>query len=311
MFGKLANFVTRRYKGIIVAWILILIIAVPLAPKAFEIVKYEETEMVPSNLQSEIAQGYIDENFPTASGQGTTLILLKGTDVLDNETKDVVNRIDHAIYEETHGGRIDGHIQVDSVYSATTLYTAAFLQQLNRGFYSAWNMTNMTAFVLFGTPIDFRNLWFQANGSAFTVYGVPSIYLEIWKQMRATYPLLPIDQIDSMAYIATFASLQTHPVLSSMNVTQQVLVFGWFGTFADVWNMTILDPIQGSFFSTHPDERAQASIQSAFPTFLSLVPSEYRYFLNLTYGSFDIATWDSYHALNIFSRSVFTSNLDS
>ena len=311
MFGRLANFVTRRYKGIIVAWILILIIAVPLAPKAFEIVKYEETEMVPSNLQSEIAQSYIDENFPTASGQGTTLILLKGTDVLDNETKDVVNKIDHVIYEETHGGRIDGHVQVDSVYSATALYTAAFLQQLNQGFYSAWNMTNMTALVLFGIPIDFRDLWFQANGSAFTTYGVPSIHVEIWKQMRATYPMLPVDQIDSMSYGATFASLQAHPVLSSMNVSQQALAFGWFRTFAEVWNMTILDPIQGSFFSTHPDERAQASIQSAFPTFLSQVPSEYRYFLNSTYSCFDIATWDSYHALNTFSRSVFTSNLDS
>jgi len=306
MFGKLANFIAKHYKGIIVAWIIVLIIAVPLAPKAFDIVSYEETEMAPPNIESEVAQRYINEHFPTASGQGSTLIVLMNTNVLDNETKDVVFNIDHAIYEETHGGRIDGQVQVDSLYSATTLYTAGFLQQLDQGLYQAWNMTNMTAFALFGIPTEFRNLWYQANGSAFTVYGVPSLHVQIWKQMRAAYPALPVTDVDSMAYGATWVSLQVHPILASMNASQQALVFGWFSAYSQVWNMTAMDP----FFSTHPDERSLVSIQSAFPTFLLMIPSEGQFFLNATYNSFNEMTWDNFQVLSVFSRSVFSNNLD-
>ncbi len=310
MFDKLANFVARRYKGIIIAWIIVLIVAVPLAPKAFDIVKYEETQMVPSNIESEVAQRFIDEHFPTASGQGSTLILLTDTNVLDNGTKDVVFRIDHAIYEETHEGRIDGQVNVDSLYSATTLYTAGFLQQLDQGFYEAWNMTNMTAFALFGIPTEFRNLWYQANGSAFTVYGIPSVNVQIWKQVRAAYPALPVNDVDSMAYGATWASLQIHPIVSSMDAPQQALVFGWFNAYSQAWNTTIMDPVQGSFYSAHPDERSLASIHLAFPAFLYMVPPEGQFFLNATYNSFNGTTWDDYRALSVFSRSLFNSNLD-
>ncbi|MDD1768997.1 MAG: MMPL family transporter, partial [Methanomassiliicoccales archaeon] len=279
----------------------------PLAPKAFDIVSYEETEMAPSTIESEVAQRFIDEHFPSASGQGSTLIVLTGPDVLDNETKEVVSSIDHAIFEETHGGRIEGQVHVDSLYSTTTLYTAGFLQQLSQGFYEAWNMTNVTAFGLFGIPTEFRSLWYQVNGSALTVYGVPSIHVQIWKQMRTANPGSTVTEVDSMAYGATLASLQFHPIVASMDASQKALVFGWFSAYSQVWNMTAADP----FFSAHPDERSLDSIQSAFPSFLLTVPSEGQPILNATYNTFGVTDWDDYQSLNSFSLSIFEDNLDS
>ncbi|MDD1767508.1 MAG: MMPL family transporter [Methanomassiliicoccales archaeon] len=306
IFGKLADFIARHYKGIIVAWLIVLAVSVPVAPMAFNIVSYEETEMAPSDIESEVAQRFIDEHFPSASGEGSTIIVLTGEDVLDNGTKEIVFRIDDAVFDETHGGRIDGQVQVDSLYSVTTLYTTGFLQQLNQGFYDTWNMTNLTAFALFGIPTEFRNLWYQANGSAFTIYGIPSLHVQIWSQIRAANSGATVSEVDSMAYAATLASLQFHPMIASMDASQKALIFGWFGAYSQVWNLTVSDP----FFSNNPAERSVFSIQSAFPAFLAGVPPEGQPFLNATFNTFDMTNWYDYRTLNAFSLSVFESNLD-
>lgn len=307
MFGRLANFIARHYKGIIIAWILLLILAVPLAPKAFEIVQYEETEMVPADIESERAQRFIDEHFPSTAGQGSTIIVLTGSDVLSNETKSIVYDIEHRMFDEAHGGGIDGQVRVDSLYSTMELYAAGFLLQISPAYASAYNLTNLTAFALFGIPTEFRDSWFQANASAFIVYGIPSAHLEIWKYQRAANPLGLIDEVDMLAYNGTIDALQHHPIMSAMDVELRMTAMSWFDAYALVWNMTSGDPALTSL----PDQRAELTIQNAFPPFLAVAPSEVRPLLEATYLGFSMITYDNYGALSAFSRLWFSSGLNS
>ncbi len=306
MFAGIARFVTKRYKAIIVAWIIVLLIAVPLAPKAFEIVTYDESEMAPAYLESEIAQRFIGEHFPTAGEQATTLIILANEDVLDDDTKRAVFRIGDSIFNETHGGRIDGQVRVDTLYSSTELYATGVLYQLNRGFQEAREMTDLTGFAVFGLPTEFRSLWSEVNTSAFVVYGIPSLHLGIWMQINQTNPYWNVTTVDSVAYAQTLSALMGNEAVIGMNETEQALVFGWFSAYATAW-----DSLRGTPYELDPQARATIAV-TAFPIFVSSLPMppELGAFPMAVYADLDLAGWSDFHRLSALCDSMFESQMD-
>ncbi len=150
--------------------------------------------MVPSDLESEVAQKFIDAHFPGSSDQATTLIVLTSADALDNHTKQVVNEISNELVlnKSYPGGPIDTSgnvtVRVDSLYSTLQSYILSFLVQIHSGYQVAQNLTNLTGFMLFGLPLQYQSLWYEVNASAFTLYGLASAHAANWIAINQTSP---------------------------------------------------------------------------------------------------------------------------
>jgi RND superfamily putative drug exporter len=314
MFKGLARLVSKRYKAIIVLWILLLIPAVYFAPQATNVVSYEETQMVPSDLESEVAQKFINSNFPGSGGQATTIIVLTSPDILDNQTKLVVNEIsnDLILNKSYPGGPIDTtgnvSVRVDSLYSVLQSYTFTFLAQLHSGYQVARDLTNLTGFMLYGLPLQFQSAWYEVNASAFMLYGPASVHAENWNLINSTTPG-PVATTDRAAHNATLLWIYSNPTFAAMNATQQMLVLGWYEAFNTTWTMTASNPV----LVANPSLRAQTAIDLAYGPFANqpLISPLVRGFLNLTKASFTLGTWSDFHAQSLMAYGLVKSNLDA
>ncbi len=314
MFKGLARFVSKRYKAIIVFWLLLLIPAAYFAPQATNVVSYEETQMVPSDLESEVAQKFIDNHFPGSGGQATTLIVLTSSDILDNQTKRVVNEISNELVlnQSYPGGPIDttGNVtvRVDSLYSVLQSYTFTFLAQAHSGYQVARNLTNLTGFMLFGLPLQYQSLWYQVNATAFTLYGPASVHTANWNAINSSNPGT-VAMTDMAAHNATLSWIFTNPTFNAMNATERMLVLSWYEAFNATWAATAANPA----LAANPSLRAQAAIDLAYPSFVNqpLIAPQAREFLNATKLAFTLITWGDYHAQSLNAFALVNGNVDA
>jgi RND superfamily putative drug exporter len=307
MFARIANFIAHHYKGIIAAWIIVLIIALPIAPQVFNIVKYEETEMAPKDVESIIAQDFINQHFPSAGREGTTIIVLTNENVLNEEMKKTVFRIKNGIFNETHGGRIDGEVRVDTLYDALEIYSTGVLKNINQRYHQTKEMINLTAYAIFGIPFEFRTLWQETNKSCFLVFGIPAMHLATWMQINMTYPSWNVSTVDSVAYEQTKNLLMTSLGAQGLNESERSLAIGWYSTYVTAWNAT-----RGTPLESMPSERASTALLS-FENFLlaATLPSDFETFLSSIYLNFDLTNWNDYHSINAFCKELFLSQMQS
>ncbi|MDH7508028.1 MAG: MMPL family transporter [Methanomassiliicoccales archaeon] len=307
MFARIANFIARHYKGIIAAWIIVLIIAIPVAPQVFNIVEYEETEMAPKDVESIIAQDFINQHFPSAGREGTTIIVLTNEDVFNEEMKEAVFKIKNGIFNETHGGRIDGEVRVDTLYDAIEVYSTGVLKNINQRYHQIKEMVDLTAYAVFGIPLEFRTLWQETNKSCFMVFGIPAMHLATWIQINMTYPLWNVSTVDSVAYEQTKNLLITSLETQGLNESERSLAMGWYSTYIIGWNAT-----RGTPLESMPSERASSALLG-FENFLLIapLPSDFKAFLYSIYSNFDLTDWNDYHALNAFCKELFLSQMQA
>ena len=161
MFAGIADFVARRHKLIIIAWIVALLVALPMAPLVDSVVQYEETENAPASLESTAANNYIAEQLGGSSDQPTTLIVLTSSDVRSEEVKQAAARIENDLNDASMDGIIH-KVTVNTIYGVAEIYTLNVLIGLN----SAYTGANLTAYVIYGLPQDYRTLWQQVNQSS-------------------------------------------------------------------------------------------------------------------------------------------------
>jgi hypothetical protein len=307
VFARLADIIVRRHKAIIVLWVVLLAAALPFAPMVQEVLVYEETSMAPEYLESERAMSFIEGEFSGVTGGGSTIIVLTSDDVMDNGTKGAIYRMDKELFNASHDGRIDGDVRVASVYSILTDYSAGVMFTISDGLSEGKEIVNLTSQLIFGVPIGFRQLYSQTNLTSFAVYGIPDLHVGMWQSVRMAHPNWTTEMVDQEAYLMSAVALATHPIIQGMNETMRSMAWGWFSSYTSAWNLTMgnitleMDPLL----------RAGVSIDLAFPSFLTAVPSEYREFLSMVKEGLHLGTWDDHHLLNSLCESVFERSLDT
>lgn len=306
VFARLADLIIRRHKAIIIAWIILLLIALPFAPYVGEVLVYEETEMAPNQLDSEKAMEFISNEFGDVMSAASTIIVLTSDDVLDGETKDAIYRIEKELFNASHDGRIQGRVTSDSLYTLLTDYSAGLMTGMSEGIGEGKLYVNLTANLLFGLPLEFQNLYWQANGTAFIIYGMPDTHVQIWQEVRTAHPNWTAEQVDSVSYPLAVTTLLSHPILEGMNASMQAVAWGWFSAYSASWNLTAAN----TTLTIDPVHRAEVAIEMAFPPFVDTLPLELQGFFNLVRSSFDLDVWDNYHLLNQFCSSIFMAGID-
>jgi putative drug exporter of the RND superfamily len=218
MFAGIADFVVRRHRLIIIAWIVALMVALPLAPLVSSVVQYEETENAPASLESTGANNYIVEHFGGASEQPTTLIVLTSSNVLSDEVKQVVSRIESDLKDASMDGRMH-KVTVNSLNGVAEIYTLNVLMGLN----SAYTGANLTAYVIYGLPQDYRSLWQEVNQSS------PETFANITALSKSIF------------------EAELEGMMANMTAEQKTLVQAYFNSTYAWWSSLGHEPGQDEF----------------------------------------------------------------
>ena len=126
-FARIGSFVGRRYKLIIVFWILLFAASFPLSQQLSQVTTSNTSGGQSSTSQSAQVQNLISQEFPYPKSNASAIILLQGNDVTDNVTKIFTLTLERSL----EAPRVLNSLEnVTSIYDLEkTAFTGIYLQQ--------------------------------------------------------------------------------------------------------------------------------------------------------------------------------------
>lgn len=241
MFSKLADFIIKHYKFVIIAWLIILFYAFPLIFKINDVVIYSETEVNLNKLESIKAQNLIDENFPGQIANSTIMIVIQNSDVTSREVRNYSTSLYNNIRNDNG---IQGVISVDYVYSVLETYIAGVVAQSAPGMYALNDQTSQMVQIVYKVPLDAVDAHLQLLMGGYT---------------------------DAQAQNAVISGLTAQLSVSGMNDTMVALVASYAEqAFYPLWLQThtndtlelqdLIVAAADSYFSTVPGEMGEFAL---------------------------------------------------
>lgn len=126
-FARIGLFVGRRYKLIIVFWILLFAASFPLSQQLSQVTTSSTSGGQSSTSQSALAQNLMAQEFPHPQSNASAIILLQGNDVTDNATKIFTLNLERSLEAP---GVLNSLENVTSVFDLEkAAFTGFYLQQ--------------------------------------------------------------------------------------------------------------------------------------------------------------------------------------
>lgn len=242
MFAKLGDIIARRYKLIIVLWIVVLFYVYPLIFKISDVVVYNEAETGLEGLEAMQAQDLIDQNFAGQIPPSTIMLVIQNDNVLSllsSEVKDFT----YSLYQDiSNDGGLQGVASVNYLYGSIEGYLAQVAYQTAPVAYMLYGQANQTAQMVYGTPLFIvqlhMNLYLSYGGS------VPEAQIYQWVMENITRTL----------------------TLSGADSQTMLLTLGYANAFYSVWNGTYeadlpdLQPMIGQASALHFFDKGDAGM---------------------------------------------------
>jgi hypothetical protein len=238
-FNNIGKFISKRYKAIIVFWIIILAIAIPFAPSIMEAVEYNMLEMAPEDMESMRAQGYINANFNMSTDGFSTIVVFKGegqNSVLGQDLKEVIFNISRDIAESEE-------IPNNTVLSIYTPLLDNYTDIVLSGIVEVNKLANGTAMLIFGMPSMYPTLWNMTFESSLMFYGSTDAFALNWMAIHDIEPDLNTTEVDSLAYEETRDEIEVLLGIANISAEFQDLFWTWYEDFSSAWNSTSDDPV--------------------------------------------------------------------
>src|SRR5207245_720189 len=152
VFARIGSFVGRRYKLIIVFWILLLVASFPLSQQLSQVVTSNTSGGQSGTSESAKAQNLMAQAFPHPQANTSAIILLQGNDVTDNATKRFTLDLEKKLLVP---GTLNSVENVTSVYSLERAVLTAFYLQQGATPAAAQYQANQTlwSYTLFTYPV--------------------------------------------------------------------------------------------------------------------------------------------------------------
>src|SRR5437899_11388775 len=126
-FARIGSFVGRRYKLIIVFWILLFAASFPLSQRQSQVTPASTSRGQLSPSQSALAQNLMAQEFPHPKSNASAIILLQGNNVTDNATKIFTLHLEQRLQAQ---GVLNSLENVTTIYSTARIaLIGAYLQQ--------------------------------------------------------------------------------------------------------------------------------------------------------------------------------------
>jgi len=114
VFGRIGSFVGRRWKLIIIFWILLFVASLPLSQQLSKVVTSNTSGGQSSTSESAKAANLLAQEFPQPKANTSAIILLQGGNVTDDATKEFTLRLEQRFLVP---GQLNSVENVTSVYS--------------------------------------------------------------------------------------------------------------------------------------------------------------------------------------------------
>src|SRR5947209_394278 len=131
-FARIGSFVGRRYKLIIVFWILLFAASFPLSQRLSQVTTSSTSGGQSSSSQSALAQNLMAQEFPHPQSNASAIILLQGNNVTDNATKIFTLHLEQ---------RLEAPRVLNSLENLTTIYTIARIALIGAYLQKGYNFT--------------------------------------------------------------------------------------------------------------------------------------------------------------------------
>src|SRR3989475_190176 len=131
-FARIGSFVGRRYKLIIVFWILLFAASFPLSQQLSQVTTSSTSGGQSSSSQSALAQNLMAQEFSHPQSNASAIILLQGNNVTDNATKIFTLHLEQ---------RLEAPRVLNSLENVTTIYTIARIALIGAYLQKGYNFT--------------------------------------------------------------------------------------------------------------------------------------------------------------------------
>jgi len=148
VFARIGSFVGRRYKLIVVFWILLFAVSLPLSQQLSQIVTSSTSGGQSGNSESAKAQSLMAQEFPHPQANTSAIILLQGNDVTDNATKRFTLDLEKQLLVP---GALNSVENVTSIYSIERAYLTGYYLQRGFSFAAALSTANQ---ILWNTTLS-------------------------------------------------------------------------------------------------------------------------------------------------------------
>jgi RND superfamily putative drug exporter len=161
IFERLGNIVVKRYKLILILWVIVLLVCTPVILNADQVVTYQQQTMSAGTTDSDKASVILTEQFPTSTANSSMIIIVETDDVSSSQTRDFILSLEHQVktdptirYFETNtpGGFPNDFI---SIYTFEQFILTQAVPGINTGMY-------------------------QTEGMIKFVWGIPALYLQCY-----------------------------------------------------------------------------------------------------------------------------------
>ncbi|MBU0685436.1 MAG: MMPL family transporter [Candidatus Thermoplasmatota archaeon] len=249
MFNKLADFIIKHYKFVIVVWLVLLFYAFPLIFKINDVVMYTETEVGLNKLEAIQAQNLIDEKFPGQIANSTITIVIQNSDVTSPQAREFSTNLYNDIRQD---GAIQGVISVDYVYSVLESYIAGVVAQSGPGMYDLHDQVGQIVQIVYKVPLDIVDSHLQLTAVGYT---------------------------DDEARNLTIQGLTAQLLSNGMDATMIDFVIGYANqTFYAAWLVT----------HTNVSAELQTTIVAAADSYFSSIPGQTSEFAIMVAHSFSV-----------------------
>ncbi len=300
MFDKLANFIVKRHKAILVMWIVLLALAVPFAIQISSVISYEETSDLPKDAESERARAMMDERFSDSVSNSSIVVIVKCSNVTDERTRDFTLSL-----EERSKG-LDGIASFTSVYNAyeqAINYSSALVGPT---IFSTEKNASQLAQMMYASPLAYSQAYAQllpnVNATASGLFGAPSAYLGSWSAIYQQMPMAPIEMVNGLARDSAYGAMSP-----SLNASEQFFISSYLDAFNSTWTQTF--NYSNALFlpnATSLYDRASFVTNVTAPRVFGFEPADTqeKQFMRTVFYSFGLSDW-----ANVTEQAVVASEL--
>jgi len=161
IFERLGNIVVKRYKLILVLWVIVFLVCTPLIMNSSQVVTYQQQTLSAGQTDSDKASAILNEQFSTSTSNSSMIIILNTDNVSSPEIRDFILTLEHQVKSDSSiqyfESNIPGAFPMDviSVYTVQKYILIQAVPGINAGMY-------------------------QTAGMVKLVWGIPALYLQLY-----------------------------------------------------------------------------------------------------------------------------------
>ncbi len=301
-FDLLNHFIRRRYRWVIIAWVVAVMLSLVLIPSFFSSVSYNLTGGfgAPSNTMSAKAANILKAQFPslTNSSDPSIVVVIQGAPVYSDSLKQDVLALNDIISKDQNIANYTGETSLYSLEASLLNSSISYILDQTASLQSNIITINSGLYTLQDNLSELSTNLFQLqtgiNQTAQLIYGVPAAFVGAWQAINASGVTDPNDAANAVFNVTS-------------NFGGDAQSIAYYSVFFNAWNTS---------FQTLPDgtavlDREAFVVNQSVSTFLSnpQLDAQTSQMMVAVASGLSVTTWNQTDAVANLTISTMASSI--